>query len=318
MTRRTTGPRAPGRWIMKTLVYLSFGGRTYSDEASYAILSALHEIGPDLNEYRIVVITDDAAAFAGLPVLVEPVDQATLADWAGPCGYIYRRKVCAIREALRKFGGSLTFCDTDTYFLKHPRKLFARIRPGHTVMHLFEGSPIELRVHALAQLLRSHEFSTLAGERWKISPDTPIINSGVIGIHEADARLLDEVLNLVDQLCPQLDYFGTEQFAFSACLARYSTLRYAHDVVHHYWPPAGRERFHEHLAVTLHDTSIGSSDERFSRLFRVRERLLDRPESIGEHLHVALWTLLNQTGTLEIAHQMQRWIRRHDHHHPRA
>lgn len=303
---------------MKTLVYLSFGGGTYTDEAFYAILSALHEIGPDLHEYRIVVHTDDAAAFAGLPVHVEPLDQATLADWAGPCGYIYRRKVCAMRATLKKFGGALTFCDTDTYFLKHPRKLFARIRPGHTVMHLFEGSPVALRVHTLAHALRSHEFRTLGGERWQIGPDTPIINSGVIGIHEADASLLDEVLNLIDQFCPRLDYFGTEQFAFSACLAQSSRLHYASDVVHHYWHPVGRERFHQHLAATLHDTAIGSFDDRFARLFRVRERLLDRPESLGEHLHVALWTLLNQTGTLEIAHQMQRWIRRHDHQRPSA
>ena len=55
---------------MKTLVYLSFGGGTYTDEAFYAILSALHEIGPDLHEYRIVVHTDDAAAFAGLPMAI--------------------------------------------------------------------------------------------------------------------------------------------------------------------------------------------------------------------------------------------------------
>ena len=33
---------------MKTLVYLSFGGGSYSDEGLYAVLSALHEIGPDL------------------------------------------------------------------------------------------------------------------------------------------------------------------------------------------------------------------------------------------------------------------------------
>ena len=302
---------------MKTLVYLSFGGGSYSDEGLYAVLSALHEIGPDLDQYRIVVYTDDRATFDGLPVQIETVDRSTLADWAGSCGHIYRRKVIALRETLNKFGGAVTFCDTDTYFLKHPRKLFARIRPGHTVMHLFEGSPTELRVHALAQVLRTCEFFRLEGERWNITPDTPIINSGVIGIHEADARLLDEVLNLVDQICPHLDYFGTEQFSFSACLAQYSALSYANDVVHHYWPPAARELFHQHLAQTLHDSSIGSYDARFARLFRVRERLLDRPESVGEHLHVATWKLLSRTGTLELAHQMQRWLRRHDNnHHP--
>ena len=206
---------------MKTLVYLSFGGGSYSDEALYAILSALHEIGPDLHKYRIVVYTDDPAPFDGLPVNVETVDQATLVDWAGPCGHIYRRKVFAIRDTLNKFGGAVTFCDTDTYFLEHPRKLFARIRPGHTVMHLFEGSPLNLRVHALAHVLRTNEFWRLGGERWAIGPDTPIINSGVIGIHEADARLLDEVIHLIDQICPLLDYFGTEQFSFSACLPQY-------------------------------------------------------------------------------------------------
>ena len=89
---------------MKTLVYLSFGGGSYSDEGLYAVLSALHEIGPDLAQYRIVVYTDDRTTFDGLPVQIETVDQATLADWAGPCGHIYRRKVIALRETLNKFG----------------------------------------------------------------------------------------------------------------------------------------------------------------------------------------------------------------------
>ena len=68
--------------------------------------------------------------------------------WASP-------EDLALRHALRNYGPAV-LVDTDTYFLKPPQKLFARMKPGHAVMHLCEGQlgrfPISCRfAEAFAQ-----------------------------------------------------------------------------------------------------------------------------------------------------------------------
>jgi hypothetical protein len=283
---------------MNNLVYLSFGQGPHADELVYSVLCALHLIGPNSSDYRIIVYTDNPAALGKLPVHIELLSEKVLADWAGPFGYIYRRKVFAVRNALQKFGGRLAFCDTDTYFFKHPRKLFARIRPGHTVMHIKEGRPDILHLTDFACFLQNHDLRTISGQHWNITRYTPIFNSGVIGIDEADISLLDEVVHLIDQIYSRVEYFATEQFAFGACFAQYTTLRQAYDIVNHYWQPAGRELLREQLSRVLHDCSIASNEERFRRLLPHRQLIRNRPESLKEWIHVALWKTANRTGIL--------------------
>jgi hypothetical protein len=283
---------------MNNLVYLSYGQGPHIDELVYSVLCALHLIGPNSSDYRIIVYTDNPAALGQLPVHMELLSEKVLADWDGPFEYIYRRKIFAVRDALQKFGGRLAFCDTDTYFLKHPRKLFARIRPGHTVMYNKEGPPDRLRLIDLADFLRNHQLQTLAGRPWNITRYTPIFNSGVIGLDEADISLLDEVVHLIDQIYPKLGYFATEQFALGACFAQCTTLREAQHLVNHYWPPAPRALFREQLSRVLHDGSIPSDEERFRRLFPLRQKILNRPESVKRKLYVALWNAANRAGIL--------------------
>jgi hypothetical protein len=292
---------------MNTLVYLCIDGGHYPDELRHAVLSARHALGDARDDCRIVVHTDDPASCSGLPVHVERVDSATLSEWASPVFHSFRRKVCAIRETMRAFGGTLLYCDTDTYCLGDPRTLFARVRPGHTVMHVREGTPRSARADDLSRVLETHELRTLGGQRWNVSPDTPIFNAGVVGLHEADAALLDEVIHLIDQLCPRLpDYFGTEQFSFSACLSERTQVSVADDVVHHYWLPTARATFHAVLARTFHDPSLGSDDQKFQRLLKVRERILDRPETLGRRAYAALWTAARRTGVLRMLKSVQR------------
>jgi hypothetical protein len=279
---------------MDNLVYLSYGRSPHREELVFSVLSALHMMGWKSNNYRIIVYTDDPAAFGDLPIHIEPVNCKLLADWAGPSEYIHRRKVFAIRDALQKFGGRLAYCDTDTYFVKHPRKLFARIRPGHTVMHIREGLPDDLRLSELACFLESHDLRTIAGHRWNITRHTPIFNSGVIGLEEADISLLDEVVHLIDQIYPQLGYFATEQFALGACFSQYTTLHQAYDIVTHYWHPVGRALFREELSRVLHDRTIASYEERFRQLFP------SRPSQRGlkVRIHAMLWKAAKRTGIL--------------------
>src|SRR5262245_29116144 len=107
---------------MDSLLYLSYGRGPHSDELVFSVLSALDMMGRESGSCRIIVYTDEPAAFVDLPVDIEPIGDALLTDWLGPFDYIHRRKILVIRDALQKFGGRLAYCDTDTYFFKHPRK----------------------------------------------------------------------------------------------------------------------------------------------------------------------------------------------------
>jgi hypothetical protein len=238
-------------------------------------------MGYERNSYRIVVYTDDPTAFGGLAVHIEPVSDQLLADWAGPFDFNHRRKIFVVKDALQKFGGRLVYCDADTYFIKHPRKLFARIRPGHTVMHIREYHLYDYPARELAASLGGRAFQNLAGQPWNITPCVKMFNAGVIGLHEADISLLDEVVHLTDQMYSHIRLHTIEQFAFSICLQHRTTLHQSDDIIHHYWPPAGRTCFREKLGAILHDPLITSDEDRLHKLSPHRPTI-HRHERINE------------------------------------
>ena len=283
----------------RTIAYLSFGEGSHTNELVHALLSAIHAVRRSPGDYRLVAYTDNAAALAGLGVHVEPVSREKLTEWSGPFNYIYRSKMFLLKHALGKFGGALVFCDTDTYFRKHPRHLFDRIGPGSTLMHVMEGTPREYALTGLCRFLENHDLKMRDGGRWNVTPDTNIFNSGVIGLHEADVDLVDEVIDLIDQMSPHTDYFAIEQFALGICLSQRTRLGLAGDVVHHYWHPAQREPFQAHLTRVLHDPSLQSPEERFRRLSWARERILGQPETVGRWTYHLLVTAAARAGVIE-------------------
>jgi hypothetical protein len=265
---------------MDNILYLSYGQGPHVDQLVYGVLSALHMLGRERNDYRIIVYTDNPGVLGDLPVHIEPLSAKVLTEWAGPFGFNHRRKIFAIKDALEKFGGRLVYCDCDTYFLKHPRKLFARIHPGRTAMHIREGHLYDCHAGDVADFLKDHDLRNRAGYRWNITPDTPMFNAGVVGLHEADISLLDEVVYLTDQIYPHVRIHSIEQFAFSACFHQCTKLRQSYDIVHHYWPPPGRALFGEELQRVFHDPAISSSAERFRRLLPHQPR-----QSISHNRH---------------------------------
>ena len=267
---------------MDNLLYLSYGQGPHVDQLVYAVLSALHMLGRNRNNYRIIVYTDNPTVVSDLPVHLQPLSAEVLTEWAGPYEFNHRRKIFAIKDALEKFGGRLVYCDADTYFLKHPRKIFARIRPGHTVMHIKEGHLYDCHAGDVGDFLQDHDLQNRAGHRWNLTPDTPMFNAGVVALHEADISLLDEIVHLTDQIYPHVSIHNIEQFAFSACFQQCTKLRQSYRIIHHYWPPPGRARFGEELRRVLHDPSISSHEERFRRLLPHQPR-----QSISHNRHFA-------------------------------
>jgi len=134
--------------------------------------------------------------------------------------------------------------------------------------HLYDSC-----AHELADFLQGHDVQNTIGDRWNITSATAMFNAGVIGLHEADIFLLDEVLHLTDQIYPYVRIPTVEQFAFSVCLNHYTQTRLSSDIVHHYWQPADRALFRAELSRVLYDRSTGSYQERFNQLFPHRPSL---------------------------------------------
>src|SRR5262249_45441788 len=152
---------------------------------------------------------------------------------------------------------------------------------GHTVMHIREGHLDDCHGSDVAAFLENHDLRTISGRRWNISRDTPMFNAGVVGLHEADISLLDEVVYLTDQIYPHVRIHSVEPFPVSPCFDLRTKLRQSYDIVHHYWPPPGRALFGAELHRILHDPSISSQDERFRRLLPRQPR-----QSISHNRHL--------------------------------
>ena len=261
---------------MRNLVYLSYGPGLHEQEITFSILSAYRWLGTSRPDWRIVVYTDRPETFSTLEVATVVLDASTLKEWAGPAGFGHRRKILALRDALQRFDGPSAILDGDTYFRRSPWKVFDRIGPGRTVMHLREGNVDGLSgsVHGeLASLLRDGgPWTDLSGAALPISDSAPMWNSGVIGADPSDVRLLDESIHLTDQLSRRSKLHTLEQFALGTVLGRKTRLREVGDIVFHYWDRSYRDPFHRLLPELLERTATMPLAERARQCYAYRPR----------------------------------------------
>jgi hypothetical protein len=256
---------------MPKLMYLSYGPGIHEQGLIFSLYSALRWGLPAEQGYEVVIYTDRPGMFEGLPVTLRPVSAAELSEWAGPEQFIYRRKILALADALRGSTGPTILIDADTYFIANPFKLFSRVRPGQTLMHICEG-----RVGALPQnleftkLVRQHRFTDRAGAVIPASPDSMQWNAGVVGMDVEDAPLLENVLHLSDAFCEQAKDRTAEQLAFSIVLATRTRIVKASDIVVHYWPPYIRRPFESRLQQMLEESAHLPLKERCEWLYSQR------------------------------------------------
>lgn len=264
------------------LQYFCYGGQAIYDQAIYSILSLLHVGGGAPRGCRVVVYCDRPEAFAGLPVEAVPVARATLDAWLDGGDYVHRRKTCAIIDALERFGGTVVFVDTDTWFRRAPAPLFRRVGPGRACFHLCEGylqstgTPSD---DALARQLAAGNVHTRSGEAVTLSARTPMWNTGVVGVHAADLGRVREALALSDAIWAGADPAGAycgkihhgEQFAMGYAF-RDTRLSEAADCVYHYWPRATKEAFGARLPGLAATGAADPSPETLARLYAARPR----------------------------------------------
>ena len=253
------------------ILYPSFGPGPHVEEVIYSALSAVYksDIHPTA---RGVIFTDNPKPFASVRAEVVTIDPLTVESWLGPRRFIYRPKICALAEALRRFNCPVVMLDGDTFLLRSPQLLFNRVGPGRAVMHLAEGE-----IGSLVAL--GHERHRLSTSRvptdegdFQFRPDWVMWNSGVVGVHPADLQLVDAALKLSDAMHIATGHKNSEQMAFTEILSRNTTLHPCRDVVFHYYQTFIRTPFRARLHQLLTDAMNLPENQRLAWLYQHRPK----------------------------------------------
>lgn len=234
---------------MKVIAYLLYGDdKKYELEALFSILSVLRFLNNTNDEIPISIISDSYREFVCHLPSKQPIEQiiysqAELAEWTQGGAYRHRIKPCALIKALDYYRMPVILVDTDTYFVDHPVRLIERVTPERSVMHQFEYL-IADEPHwrsIVAKLGDGMQYDGI-----NLSRQSPMFNSGVIGIDYSNRSLLDKSLNLLDTLHTWSPIFNIEQFAMGAVLNQHTSLSLSDDIVKHYW---GYEREFIHIQI---------------------------------------------------------------------
>ena len=224
MTTETSPPRPQ-------LVYLVFGSQTYHQEAVFSIASALAWLRetPHAN-LDIQVFSDNPQPYEHLPVRVRPLDEPTRRRWNEPHGYHFRAKHVALRTVLEESEVALLI-DTDTFFHCSPVELFNRVQPGTLLCNDYYTQYGTNKENVLYSALSSTLLSKgLADDQMLL------LNSGVIGLHQQDAQVLDHSIALIDELFPMAQgAYTLEEFCLSVAAYRTMKVNKCPDLIHHYW-----------------------------------------------------------------------------------
>ncbi|VVN19851.1 hypothetical protein PS662_04305 [Pseudomonas fluorescens] len=233
----TDSLEAPVKKTRHQLLYLIYGNQdVYRREAKFSILTALsHAKDGKLPSIRI--LTDRPEDYAGWPVETVRLQPQTLTLWQGENGYHHRRKACAMAEGL-KLAEKTLFVDTDTLFTRDPNQIFKHIKPGHYLMDRLEYHWRDVcerpEYRKLGDCLRAHGVTADNGFK--------LYNSGLCGVTDSDAPLLQASIRLIDEWTrDSYDVHTIEQIALSFAM-RDKPVREARKFVYHYF--AEKRFFH--------------------------------------------------------------------------
>lgn len=203
------------------LVYLAFGPDIYQCEAIFSIVSALHR--SPTRDWDIQVFTDTPKRYAGLPVKTLSIDE----QWSGPHRYHFRIKHAVLREVLRNHQIA-ALVDTDTFFHHSAEQLFERISPGQLLCNSIGQLFIESK--------HPQKFKDSLVQKGLLTPSLRQTNSGVIGLHSSDSRILEDSITLMDELYQDSrEVYTFEEICLALAAHKKVHLRDCPDLLHHYW-----------------------------------------------------------------------------------
>ena len=244
------------------VLYMAYSNQVYSSEAICSIYSVLHS-SVDHQNFQIVIYTDNRPFFeeylpASCQVEYHDLNAQIISDWVGESGYIYKAKIRILQDFLKNRDCNVLFLDTDTFILSDVNQLFSQVNNGYYYMHAPEyliSSKLDFKFY---EFLSTDDNA----EKYKISIDSYMTNSGVIGINSGSVALLDDVINLIDELFIVIPWQRViEQIALNAILSKTNRLLYAYTSVLHYWA------FKEYVNFLLTFFNIPLQHRFSSRLF---------------------------------------------------
>jgi hypothetical protein len=237
---------------MPRLLLLAYGKETEYRRALLAALSCW-AWGPQ-SALSATICTDRPEYFqpylAGLAVAYKLATPEYLAEARGPLNFVHRVKARFIAEAFAEHPAEeLLFIDSDTFFIASPDRLLRDLAAGQCFMHVREYTLAEaVAIYSsfnqakypqkLLELLASRTFK-LGTEQVRFHTEQSSWNSGVLGLPQALAPLLPDILTLNDELYAGTGWFTSEQLAFSLALQATehasAPLQACDRYIHHYW-----------------------------------------------------------------------------------
>jgi hypothetical protein len=279
-----------------SLIFLSYGNGPQAYETLFSILTLGRFPILEFQGIKIRVVTDQPDFFGSYGCEIVPVSSSTIEEWKGPSRFHHRCKVMALKHGIGQFGGRCILVDGDTYFVRPPARLFQRIGPGRSVMHMVEGllanSTHDFN-HRLGAFLQNADPGDDPSIELAHGPSTVQWNSGVVGLDASDSQLLDELLNLLDYLLGKCNAVVLEQLAFSIVLAGRTRLRPSRDVIFHYNVSPTREAFRDRIPELLAESKHMSPPALAKWLYARRLRL-----SLSAQARILAKDVLNTLGIL--------------------
>ena len=220
------------------LIYLAYGSEELCAEAVYSLLS-YDQVAT--NTAEVLIYTNLPQYFEQLlgsrpDVRYPTVSADEWQAWRGESNQVYMVKISVLQHAQRHYPGSLLFVDTDTIWLADPAPLFAEVARGRHVMHLSEGrlATGNLLNRKVYQHLQPYTFP-VGSQQLRLTPQTVLYNSGVIGYARSEAVQLPDIYALADRFFLLYNKHIMEQLALSVCLALDGPILEAAPYVLHYW-----------------------------------------------------------------------------------
>lgn len=223
---------------MNSLIYLSHGLAELRAEAFYSLLSYYKVATIPV---QILIYTDAPAAFEQVlgarPEIIYPaVTAEQWQEWRGSSNKVLMLKIGVLTHAATQYPGHLLFVDTDTIWQRDPTPLFTLISQGHLIMHVLEermstGNVLSRKVY---KHLKGRVF-TAGNHQIRLTPETLLYNSGVLGLSSSMASELPAITSLADQFFAAYNKHIMEQLAFSIYFYLSGPVSEAAPYVLHYW-----------------------------------------------------------------------------------
>jgi hypothetical protein len=203
---------------MNSLIYLAQGPAELRAEAYYSLLSYYKVAAKPT---QILIYTDAPEAFVQVlgerPEITYPAVTATQwREWRGSSNKVFMLKIGVLTHAATHYPGNLLFVDTDTIWQRDPAPLFEQIAQGQLIMHVIEEQMSTGNVLSRKVYKHLKDLTFTAGQRQiRLTPETLLYNSGVLGFPSAMATELPYITSLADQFFAAYDKHIMEQLAFS-------------------------------------------------------------------------------------------------------